>query len=334
MKIGILTNVLCNLPLKDALSYFKSVNIEMVEIVSGGTGGAEHCDASVLLEDESKFQEFKRTIERSGLSISGFACHCNPVHPVKSIAERFDKAITDSILLAEKLGVDTIIAFSGCPGDHEGAKYPNWCTSVWPYDFMRVLDYQWNEVLNPYWRKIVKFARMHHVKKIALEMHPAFSVYNPKTLLQLRENCGEEIGANFDPSHLIWQGIDCPTAILNLRGAIYNFHAKDTFVSPMSMGRSGFFDPYGDYTDEQRAFKFRIPGSGTDELHWKRMMTALKDIGYDGALSIEHEDGSMGQDEGIRRSVEFLSRIIIRDKDKGCWWKNPVKEFQMSLLPE
>lgn len=334
MKLGILTNVVCNLSLEEALRYFKSMGLEAVEIGCGGTPGIHHCNPEVLLNDEQKFETFKGLFPKYGMEISAFSCHGNPVHPVHEIAERYDKIMRNAVLLAQKMGVDTICCFSGCPGSEENAKYPHWCTTVWPFDPVVAKRYQWEEKLIPYWKEFAAFARAHGVTKIAIEMHPGFCVYNPQTLLQLREACGEEIGANFDPSHLIWQGIDIPTAIHMLSGCIYHFHAKDTYVDQEEMGKNGFFNPMGAFGDKHAPFSFRIPGNGTSVSYWRKIMTALAEEGYDGTISIEHEDNTIGQDEGIRKSVEFLNSIIVRQQASACWWKESIREYQRTFLPK
>lgn len=84
----------------------------------------------------------------------------------------------NTVRLAEKLGVDTITCFSGCPGDCEDSKYPNWVTCAWPDDNLEILKYQWEKVLIPYWRNFVQIAKEYGVNKIALELHPGFCVYN------------------------------------------------------------------------------------------------------------------------------------------------------------
>ncbi|MEE1284198.1 MAG: sugar phosphate isomerase/epimerase, partial [Acutalibacteraceae bacterium] len=206
MKIGVITNLLGNLPFEEALQYFVSKGIEMVEIGCGGYPGTQHADPDVLLNDDAKLEEFKALIKKYNVEISALSCHANPVHPDKAVAKEFDDAMRKAVLLAEKLGVHQINTFSGCPGDSENAKYPNWVTCPWPNEFGEMLEWQWNEVLIPYWKEFVAFAKAHGVDKIALEMHPGFCVYNPETLLKLRAAVGPEIGANFDPSHLIWQG--------------------------------------------------------------------------------------------------------------------------------
>ncbi len=333
MKLGILTNVVCNLSLEEALEYLKNLGIEMVEIGCGGTPGIHHCDPEKLLTDDEAFERFKHTVRQSGLGISAFSCHGNPLHPVKEIGERYDRIMRSAVLMAERMGVDTICCFSGCPGSSENERYPQWCTTVWPFDPVAANHWQWKEVIIPYWKEFAAFAREHHVHHIAIEMHPGFCVYNPMTLKRLREACGEEIGANFDPSHLIWQGIDIPTAVRSLEGCIYHFHAKDTYVDALEMGKNGFFDPMGTYEDKYRPFSFRIPGNGTGQDYWRKIMTALSQAGYDGTISIEHEDNTMGQEEGIRKSIEFLKTILVREPPSDCWWKASIKEYQATFLP-
>jgi sugar phosphate isomerase/epimerase len=333
MKIGVLENMMCDLPFEEALRFFRSAGIEMVEIGCGGTPGIEHCDPEILLRDERALQKFRGLVENSGLGISALSAHGNPVHPVQAIAVKYDAVLRNAVLLAEKLGVDTLCTFSGTPGAHDGDICPNWVASMWPYDGVVILDYQWNRKLIPYWREFGRFAAAHGVSKIAFEMHPGFSVSNPETLLRLRESCGEFIGANFDPSHLIWHGVDCPSAIRKLTGCIFHFHAKDTAVNVEAMGRNGFFDPLSSFGDNDRPFRFKIPPYGTGERHWRQMVTALRDVGYDGVLSIEHEDNEFSQREGIRRAADFLHAIVHTEPAAACAWKTPIRNYQKGFLP-
>ncbi len=334
VKLGILTNVVCNMPLNDALEYFKGIGIEAVEIGCGGTPGVHHCDPEILLSDNEKFEEFKNTINSHKMTISAFSCHGNPVHPVKEIANKYDKIMRNAVLLAEKMQVDTICCFSGCPGSEENSVYPHWTTTVWPFDAVIANKFQWEKKLIPYWKEFVEFAKNHGVKHIAIEMHPGFCVYNPDTLLKLRNACGPEIGANFDPSHLSWQGIDVESAIKKLSGCIYHFHAKDTYIDREEMGKNGFFAPMSSAREESRPFSFRIPGNGSGEIKWKQVITALAATGYDHVISIEHEDNTMGQDEGIRKSAQFLNSILVREKASDCWWKESISQYQRGFLPK
>ena len=320
MKLGVFTTLLSNKSLDEALAYFKSKGIEMVEIGCGGYPGNAHADPEILLKDENAFNEFKATLDKYGLEVSAFSCHGNPVHPNKEIAADFDKVIRNAILLAEKLGIHQINTFSGCPGDWEGAKYPNWVTCPWPNDFGEILDYQWNEVLIPYWKKTVAFAKEHGVNKIALELHPGFCVYNTETLLRLREAVGPEIGANFDPSHLIWQGMEPVAAIRKLGDAIFHFHAKDTKIDKYNTAVNGVLDnkPYGD--EINRSWIFRSVGYGNDASYWKDIISNLRLVGYDYAISIEHEDSLMSQDEGLTKAVEMLKGVLITQSTGEMWW--------------
>ena len=320
MKLGVFTTLLSNLPFEQACKYFHELGIQMVEIGCGGYPGNAHADPDTLLSDDAALAAFRATLEKYDLQISALSCHGNPVHPDKETAKAYDETIRKTILLAEKLGIDQINTFSGCPGDHEGAKYPNWVTCPWPNDFTEILNWQWNEVLIPYWKDLVAFAKAHGVDKIALELHPGFCVYNTETLLRLREAVGPEIGANFDPSHLIWQGMDPVASIRALGDAIFHFHAKDTKVDTYNTAVNGVLDtkPYSD--EIHRSWVFRTIGYGNDASYWKAIISNLRMVGYDYAISIEHEDSLMSKDEGLRKAVDFLKDVLITEETGAMWW--------------
>ncbi len=320
MKIGVITNLLGNLPLEQALEYFASKGIEMVEIGCGGYPGDAHAKPAELLANDEKCEAFLALLKKYNVEISALSCHGNPIHPNKEIAKQFDDAMHNAVLLAEKLGVHQINTFSGCPGDCETSKYPNWVTCPWPDDFGEILKWQWNEVLIPYWKDFVTFAKAHGVNKIALEMHPGFCVYNTESLLKLREAVGPEIGANFDPSHLIWQGIDPVASIRKLGDAIFHFHAKDTKVDKYNTAVNGVLDvkPYSD--EINRSWIFRAVGYGNDETYWKDIISNLRLVGYDYAISIEHEDSLMSQNEGLTKAVDMLKRCIMTEDPCTMWW--------------
>ena len=321
MKLGVLTNLFGDRPLAEACDYFKTLGVEALEIGCGGYPGRDHCDPDVLLNDAAALEEFKNTIASRGLEISCLSVHGNPVHPDKAVAAGYHSDFEKAVLLCEKLGLDTLVTFSGCPGDHEGAKYPNWVTCPWPEDFLAILEYQWNDVLIPFWKDMAAFAQAHGIKKIAFEMHPGFCVYNPETLKKLRAAVGPIIGANFDPSHLIWQGMDPAAAIRELRGMIYHFHAKDTKIDKYNTAANGVLDTKP-YTDEaNRAWIFRSVGFGMDPFVWREMMSQLVLAGYEGSISIEHEDSLMAPEEGLEKAVEYLKGIIVKaGKPTEIWW--------------
>ena len=320
MKLGVFTTLLSNLPFEEALKYFKSLGIEMVEIGCGGYPGNAHANPDELLENSAKLEDFKALIKNYDVEISALSCHGNPIHPNKQIAADFDRAICQTILLAEKLGIHQINTFSGCPGDYEGAKYPNWVTCPWPDDFGTILNWQWNEVLIPYWKNMAQFAKDHGVDKIAFELHPGFCVYNTESMLRIRDAVGPEIGANLDPSHLIWQGMEPVAVIRELGDAIFHFHAKDTKVDKYNTAKNGVLDnkPYSD--EIHRSWIFRSLGYGNDYSYWKDIISNLRMVGYDYALSIEHEDSLMSQNEGLEKAVDFLRSVMIKEDPAEMWW--------------
>jgi len=320
MKLGVFTPILQAMTLDAALTYLQPLGVQMVELGCGGYPGRHHCDPDILLHDEAALSRLRDTIARHGMEISALSCHGNAVHPDKAVAHAMQRDFENTILMAEKLGVHQINTFSGCPGDHPGAKYPNWVTCPWPEDFLAILKYQWEDVLIPYWVKAAVFAREHGVDKIALEMHPGFCVYSASTLLKLRAAVGPAIGANFDPSHLYWQGVDIVAAIRELSGAIYHFHAKDTSVDPINTGKNGVLDttPYAD--EIHRSWIFRSVGYGHDYQEWKAIISALRMVGYDYAVSIEHEDSLMSPREGLEKAIRFLQDVLINEPKGEMTW--------------
>jgi sugar phosphate isomerase/epimerase len=319
MKIGILTVLFQDRPLEAALDLIASLGIEAVEIGTGGFPGNAHCDTGACLEDPAKAKALKQAVTSRGLTISGLSCHGNPVHPDKAFAQMSDDAYRKTVLLAEQLEVPVVITFSGCPGDSATGKYPNWVTCPWPDDFLKILDYQWNEALIPYWKPAEEYARAHGVK-VGLEMHPGMSVYNTESALKLRQATGPNLGVNFDPSHLFWQGIDPIAAVRALGPAIFHVHAKDTKIDPYNTAVNGVLDTKPYSQELKRSWIFRSVGYGHDYAFWKDFASNLRLVGYDHVLSIEHEDSLMSTTEGLRKAVEALKACVISETPGKMFW--------------
>lgn len=320
MEIGVFTSLLNDMSLEDTLDYVERIGAKSVELYCGPLFKPNHCDPEQLLNNKSKLRNFKELIKRNNLFISALNCSGNPIHPIKEVSEKHHRAFEQTVLLAEELGIDRIITFSGCPAGKPEDKSVNWVTCPWPEEYLDMLNYQWDEVLVPYWQKAVKFAREHGVDKIALEMHPGFCVYNPETLLKLRRLAGNEIGANFDPSHLFWQGIVASEAILALEGAIFHVHAKDTKLNDNNIHKYGVLDTKHYENLKERSWIFRTVGYGHDYYLWKDIISSLRMINYDYVISIEHEDSLMSKEEGLEKAVEFLKEIVIHKKQDEMWW--------------
>jgi sugar phosphate isomerase/epimerase len=306
--------------LEQMLDYICSVGVEAVEIACGGYVGDVHCRPAELLGDEGAMAALKSAVESRGLVISALSAHANPLHPDDSVGQAHRTAVTNAILLAEKIGVETVITFSGCPGGGPGDKHPNWVTCPWPTDFLNTVQWQWEEVMIPYWRDTAVFARDRGVK-VAIEMHPGFCVYNAETMLALREAVGlDNLGANFDPSHLFWQGADPGHAIRALGDSIFHFHAKDTKIDTINTAVNGVLDTKS-YRDQlNRSWIFRTVGYGHGADVWRDMVSNLRLVGYDGALSIEHEDSLMSGREGFEKAVAFLKDVLIAQMPGEMYW--------------
>jgi sugar phosphate isomerase/epimerase len=195
-------------------------------------------------------------------------------------------------------------------------------TCAWPPDYLEVLDWQWNERAIPYWTAEAAFARETGLHKVAFEAHPGFLVYNPETLLRLRAAAGPELGANLDPSHFLWQGIDPIEAarVLGRAGALFYVHAKDVYLDRANIRINGVLDTkhYANY--DERSWSFRSVGYGQDEKFWRDFVSALRTVGYDGVLSIEHEDGLASVAEGLGKAVDVLQRVLLKEQPGEMWW--------------
>ena len=318
MKVGVFTPLLSQFPLPAVLDKLETLNIHIVELGTGNYPGDAHCKLN-MLDNPASLAEFQRVLADHGAAISALSCHGNPLHPDPARARHDAEISRKTILLAEKLGIPVVVDFSGCPGDSPSAKFPNWVTCPWPPDYLEILEWQWNEVVAPYWIQHAKFAADHGVK-IAIEMHPGFVVYSPETMLKLRSIAGPSIGCNFDPSHLFWQNIDPITAIRVLGDAIFHVHAKDTQFYPANLPLTGVLDTKP-YTDERnRGWIFRTCGYGHGAEWWKEFVSTLRMFAYDYVLSIEHEDSLLSAEEGLTKAAGFLNDLVIREQPGAAWW--------------
>jgi len=327
MKLGVFNPLFHDLSLEQTLDKLAGLGLDAIElrtgpnslkeIRSGAYPAQQQCDPAALLADAGKLRTFQNQFSQRKITISALSCHGNPLHPDRSQARTYHEAWRNSVLLAERLGVKAVVVFSGCPAANAQDTQPNWSIIGWPNEFGEMLDYQWNEACIPYWREQAQFARAHGVN-IAVEMHPGFMVYNLPTMLRLREACGENMGCNFDPSHLFWQQADPVAVIKALRGAIYHVHAKDTAFDAQNLARNGVLD--NTEPAAERSWVFRSVGYGHGALDWKQMISALRITGYDHVVSIEHEDSYASINEGLTKAVTFLQDIILREQPAQSWW--------------
>jgi len=319
MKLGLLTAMFSDKPLSKVVEMIRPLELQTVELGAGNYPGTAHCPTNELLASKPKRDELKALLKGEGLQISALSCHGNCLHPDAAFAKSCQEAQTNTIKLAAELGVKTVIDFSGCPGSSDKDTKPNWVTCAWPPDFLDVLNWQWEKKVIPYWTKQAKFAKDNGIN-VGFEMHPGFVVYNTETMLKLRKECGANLGANFDPSHLFWQGMDPCESVKALGKAIFHVHAKDSRVDPQNTAVNGVLDTkhYGD--EAKRSWIFRTCGYGHSLEWWKDFFSTLRLVGYDGVISIEHEDSLMSSWEGLTKAIAFLKQAVIFEKPGAMTW--------------
>lgn len=320
MLIGVHTPPLYEQPLPDALEYLNRIGVDAIEPGVGGHPGHTHLPPADYLDNTENQSDLHSLLDDHEMTLSALAVHNNPLHPDEDRAAVADEELRRAIRLAAQLDVNTITCFSGLPAGAPSDTTPNWITAPWPPEHREALDYQWT-VAREYWEKLAGFAADYTVD-IAIEMHPNMLVHEPTGLVNLRDLTNKRVGANFDPSHLYWQGIDIPEAIryLGSRNAIHHVHAKDTAIYESNTHTQGVLDPRP-YTDEvDRSWLFRTVGYGHSERHWKEVISTLRLVGYDGAVSVEHEDSLTSAREGLEKAISFLQRVVFTTQPEEAFW--------------
>jgi sugar phosphate isomerase/epimerase len=287
--------------------------VEALEFGCGNWSSAPHLSLGRLLDSAAVRGRFLEALRDRRLTLSALNCSGNPLHP-GAHGEQHRAVTSRTIRLAGLLGVDRVVMMSGCPGG-PGDANANWVTTSWPPEAVRVLAWQWDEVVIPYWRGLVAEARASGVSRLCLELHGQQNVYNVATLKRLREAVGPVVGANFDPSHLFWMGADPLAAIAALGEAIYNVHAKDTRIDQPLAAVNGLIETTPADQTASRAWSYVTLGDGHPSAWWRLFVQALRQAGYDDVLSIEHEDVGVLPEEGVTRSVALL-RKVLGDADR------------------
>lgn len=309
MELGIVTDSLAHLSLEQMLDTVASLGITAVELPTGGWSSAPHLDLDRLLGDAGERRRLTDALAERRLRICALNANGNQLHPV--IGKQVDTMVRRTVELAGLLGVPTVVLMSGLPGGAPGDTTPNWVTTSWPPETRSILDYQWNEVAIPYWTDLAAFGVEHHIR-FAVEMHGTQLVYNAATLLRLREAIGDAVGANLDPSHPMWMGADPRAMTRALSGAVYHVHAKDTRVQPHVADVHGLLDTQGPELAARRAWNYVTLGLGHEggQQFWGQLLVDLRAAGYDGVLSIEHEDVLTDAVEGVAATVDLLRRVM------------------------
>ena len=307
MKLGVVSDSLGGLSFAEMLDHAQRLGVSGVEINTGGWSTAPHFDLAGMLTSAETRQSFRHAFETRGLEIISLNANGNPLHPTDPSQAQ---CLKDTIRIAGELGVKTVCAMSGLPAGAAGDKTPNWVVSSWPPETQEILRYQWQQALLPFWRDIAGLARANGVERIALELHGNQCVYNVPSLLKLRGEIGPVIGANLDPSHLFWMGADPLAAASALGEAIYHVHAKDTMLNGPVQATTSLLENGDLMNIPARSWSYITLGFGHGEQWWRRFCYHLRMAGYDGWLSIEHEDVLLNSLEGLEKSVALLQGVL------------------------
>ena len=311
MKLALCTDVLAGLAFPEMLDRVKQYGITGVEMTAGGWSPCPHVKTEELLASSAALAAFRGELEKRGMEIVALNCSGNPLAP-GALGEKHTASSYRTVELAAKLGVKKIVMMSGLPGGGPDDKIPNWITSTvsWPDYMPGVIDYQWNEVAIPWWQAFTRHAAEHGIEQIALEEFPSQLVYNPSTLLRLRDAVGDIIGMNLDPSHLIAMGADPIAAARKLEGVIYHVHGKDARIERGLADVDGLLEYQPVTQTKTRTWNYVAVGCGQDLRWWKEFFSVLRMTGYNGYVSLEMEDLTMSVEAGLRTSIDALNATL------------------------
>ena len=307
MKLGFVSDSLGGMSFDDMLDNAARMGVSGVEVNTCGWSTAPHFDLSAMKTDAAARKGFLRAFSDRGLEVIGLNANGNPLHPTDPAQ---GEGLKDTIRVAGDMGIKTVCTMSGLPAGNATDTMPNWVVSSWPPETQEILRFQWQEKLIPFWNEIAALARQSGVERIALELHGNQCVYNVPSLKKLRAEVGPVIGANLDPSHLFWMGADPLAAAEALGDAIHHVHAKDTMLNAPVQATTGLLENGSLMDIPARSWSYVTLGFGHGEDWWRQFCYRLKMAGYDGWLSIEHEDVLLNSLEGLEKSVALLQGVM------------------------
>jgi sugar phosphate isomerase/epimerase len=296
LKIGFLTACFPEKKLDElvdwgALNGFQNIEVACwpMEFEKRRYAGVTHINVDSL--DETEARNINIKLKSCNIQISSLAYYPNYLDPDKTKREFFINHLKKVIVAAKKLGVGIVGTFVGRDKDKDD-------------------DYNL-KMYKDIFTDIVKFSGQNNVK-LAIENCPMLwadrwpgghnIARSPEMWDKMFELVQSEyIGLNLDPSHLVWQFIDYVKAVYSFKSKIFHTHAKDTKMLPDKLAEKGIYG-FGFHED-------KIAGMG--DIDWKKYLRALYEIGYEGVVSIEHEDrGWEKNEEHIRQGVLFAKKLI------------------------
>ncbi len=303
MKLGFCSAILADYSLEQVVRFASTEGFACVELMCWPKGKAERRYAGVTHVDvaglkKSDARRINDLLGAAGVAISGLGYYPNPLAPAASEARVYINHIKKVIRAAELLGVGVVNTFVG----------RDWTKSVeanWPAFLKR-------------WPPIVKYAEDHGVR-IGIENCPMLFTddewpggknlaHSPAVWRRMFEAIpSKSFGLNYDPSHLVWQGIDYVRPVEEFADRIFHVHAKDARVD------GGRLDDVGILALPPQYHTPKLPGLG--DVDWGRLFSTLTDVGYDGPVCIEVEDRAYEgpkkkREEALRQSAAYLRQFI------------------------
>lgn len=307
MRLALVTEGMIHRSLDDLMDWLDE-RVPEVRYLEVGTGGYSPLGHSPLELTTPQRGDWHARLIARGYRVAAFNVSGNPLHPNEAIARRHDADLRRTIELAADLGVDRIVAMSGCPAaGPEPSATPHFAANAWLPDYAGVATWQWENRVRPYWEAINELvATTSAGLLICLELHPGAHVFNVESYLRLN-SVAPAIGVNLDPSHLFWQRMDPLAVIERLGPRIGCAHAKDVRYDSSELELNGLLDSRWPGDPMRIPWDFAAVGHGAhDAQWWQAFAAALTRATTASTLSIEHEDRLVAPEDGITASAQLL----------------------------
>ena len=311
MRLALVTEGMIHRSLDELMDWLAE-HVPEVRDLEVGTGGYSPLRHSPLRLSAAGRRAWHARITARGFRIAAFNVSGNPLHPNRAIARRHDQALRRTIELAADLGVDRIVAMSGCPGAGPGrSTAPHFPANAWLPDYAGIAAWQFEARVRPYWEEIDALASAASADlRICLELHPGAHVFNVESYLRLHA-VAPGIAVNLDPSHLFWQQMEPLRVVERLGPLVAYAHAKDVRYHPAELALNGLLDSRWPGDPEHIPWDFAAVGHGVKDSGWWQSFAAALAAGTSAPfLSIEHEDRLVAPEQGIPVSAAVLAAAL------------------------
>ena len=321
-----------DLPLEELARMAADWGYDGLELACWG----DHFEVDKAVADDSYVDDRKALLAKFGLEVHAISNHlvgqavCD--HPIderhkgilpariwgdgeaEGVRQRAAEEMKDTARAAAKLGVKTVIGFTGSSIWHVLAGFPPVPPAMIEAGYQDFAD-RWNPILDVFDAEGVRFAH---------EVHPSEIAYDYWTTVRTLEAIGHRpaFGLNFDPSHFIWQDLDPVGFLMDFKERIYHVDCKDVKVR-MNNGRNGRLSSHLPWADPRRGWDFVSTGRG--DVPWEACFRMLNTIGYDGPISVEWEDAGMDRLFGAPEALAFLKKLD---------WELPTTSFDAAFSSE